>query len=180
MEYREIIDYWYSKRIQKHWFSSTSELDNEIKKRFEAIWERALVGELDEWQKTPEGCLALIIVLDQFPLNMYRGEAKSFQTESKAIEVALLAINNDFNKQLDIDKLLFLYMPFMHSENLEQQDLSVQLYSESNLTDNVKFAKHHREIIKRFGRFPHRNKILERKSTLEEDVYLSSEDSFKG
>lgn len=180
MEYRQIIDYWYSERIKKHWFSSTPELDNEIKNRYEKIWEKALVGELDEWQKTPEGCLALIIVLDQFPLNMYRGEAKSFQTESKAIEVALLAINNDFNKQLDIDKLLFLYMPFMHSENLEQQDLSVQLYSESNLTDNVKFAKHHREIIKRFGRFPHRNKILERKSTLEEDVYLSSEDSFKG
>ena len=180
MKPSDIISYWYSDAMNEHWFSSTPELDIEIKIKYEHVWESASVGKLDDWKNTPEGCLALIIILDQFPLNMFRGEARSFKTERKAIEVASLAINNEFNEQLNNDELIFLYMPFMHSENLEEQDIAVRLYSESNLSDNLRFAQHHREIVKRFGRFPHRNNILGRKSTKDEKVYLRSKDSFKG
>ena len=180
MEPIEIISYWYSDKMQKHWFSSTPELDKEIKNKYEQTWISAAAGELDEWENTPEGCLALIIILDQLPLNMFRGESKSFQTERKAIEVALTAINSSFDKKLSNDKLPFLFMPFMHSEKLEEQDLSVKLYKEYNLDNNLRFAQHHREIVKRFGRFPHRNKILGRESTKSENEYLNSKNSFNG
>lgn len=180
MKYIDIINYWYSEKIQKCWFSSTPELDKEIKEQFEQAWVSAAAGELDEWQNSPEGCLALIIILDQLPLNMFRGQAKCFQTERKAIEVATKAINNAFDKRLSNDKLAFLFMPFMHSENIEEQELSVKLYKEYNLSSNLKFAQHHRDIVKKFGRFPHRNKILGRESTRDENEYLLSENAFKG
>lgn len=176
----EIISYWFSERIQKHWFSSTPELDKEIKTKYERTWVSAAAGELDEWKISPEGCLALIIILDQLPLNMFRGEAKSFETERQAVEVALTAINSGFDKKLSSDKLPFLFMPFMHSEKLEEQDLSVKLYRENNFENNLRFALHHREIVKRFGRFPHRNRIIGRESTKAEKEYLASENSFKG
>ena len=180
MNHIEIIDYWYSDRIKKHWFSSTPDLDNEIRNRYENLWERASAGELDEWINTPEGCLALVIILDQFPLNMFRGQAKSFQTENKAIEVARIAIKNDFAEKLSIDRLSFLIMPLMHSENIEDQDLSVNLFEKYKLTSNLKFAQHHRSIVKKYGRFPHRNKILGRKNTSAENEYLMSNNAFKG
>lgn len=176
----DIISYWYSENMRKHWFSSTPGLDKELKDKYERTWESAAAGELDEWGNSPDGCLALIIILDQLPLNMFRGDAKSFQTERKAIDVALKAINNSFDKQLSNDKLPFLFMPFMHSENLEEQDLSVKLYKKHNLGGNLRFAQHHRDIVKRFGRFPHRNMILGRESTKAEDEYLGSGNSFKG
>ncbi len=176
----EIINYWYSGRIKKHWFSSTTKIDNEIKDNYQSLWQQAKEGTFDEWKKSPEGCLALCIVLDQFPLNMFRGEAMSFETESKAIEVALHAINSGYDKKLKNDQLSFLFMPLMHSEKLEDQELSVTLFEKYNLTNNLRFARHHRDIIKKFGRFPHRNKILGRKSTVEEIQYLESKHAFKG
>ena len=179
MNHIEIINYWYLERIQKHWFSSTPKLDKEILEKFEKIWEKAAIGELDKWQNSPESCLALIIILDQFPLNMFRGKAKSFQTERKAIKIAHKAINNAFDRKLDYDKLAFLFMPFMHSENIKEQELSVKLCKKYNLTKNIKFAKQHQDIIKTFTRFPHRNKILGRESTKEEEEYLLSEKAFK-
>ena len=180
MTHTEIIDFWYSGRTRNHWFSSTHDLDREIKEKYEHVWERAAAGELDHWQDSPESALALIIILDQFPLNMFRGEPKSFQTERKAVEVALHAIKNGFDKNLSNDKLAFLFMPLMHSEDREKQELSVKLYEEHNLTGNLKFAKHHRDIIRKYGRFPHRNAILSRANTDAETEYLRSEHAFKG
>ncbi len=176
----DIINYWYSDELKKHWFSSTPALDNEITNYYEQLWEDAANGKLDEWMTTPDGCLALIIILDQFPLNMFRGQAKSFQTEGKAIEVSLAAVSRGFDKQLSTDKLAFLFMPLMHSEKLENQALSVRLFAQYNLADNLKFAKHHQDIVQRFGRFPHRNKILGRESTSAEIEYLNSKEAFKG
>ena len=176
----QIIDYWYSDEVRQHWFSSTPALDNEIKSNYETIWESARSGKLDMWRNTPEGCLALTIILDQMPLNMFRGLSRSFETEVKAIEVALFAVENGFDEKISSDKLPFLFMPFMHSERLEHQDLSVKLFAKYNLQSFLNFAKHHREIIIRFGRFPHRNKILGRESTNEELEYLESKNSFKG
>ena len=162
------------------WFASTPQLDATIKSRFESVWEAARRGELDGWRTTPNGCLALVIILDQFPLNMFRGEAKSFASEAKSRDIARHAIEQGFDKQIDSTRLAFLYMPFMHSENLADQDLSVQLFAAAGLENNLRFAKHHREIIRRFGRFPHRNTILGRVSTAEEMDYLNSKEAFKG
>jgi len=180
MKYNEILEYWYSDKVSKQWFSSTPELDQEIKEKYESLWESGLNGELDGWKSTAEGCLALIILLDQFPLNMYRGQANSFESEKKAIEIALYAIDKGFDKKIAIDKLSFMYVPFMHSEKLEHQNLSVKLFLNNNLTNNLRFAEHHREIVKKFGRFPHRNQTLGRESTELEIEYLNSKEAFKG
>lgn len=177
---QEIIDFWFSDRVKSQWFASTPELDKEVMEKYEAIWEQAASGELDDWGDDPDGCLALVIILDQFPLNMFRGQAKSFKTEDKAVDVALTAVNEGLDQKIEKEKLAFLYMPFMHSEDLTNQDISVKLYKENNLDANIKFAEHHRDIIRKFGRFPHRNGILERESTAEEIVYLSSKNAFKG
>ncbi len=180
MNYQGVIEYWYSDQVREHWFSSTPELDVEIRDRFETVWERAVEGALDGWQNKALGSLALILIFDQLPLNMFRGEVKSFQTESNAIEVARAAIGNNFVPELDKDHLAFLFMPFMHSEKMEDQDLAVELYRENGLKGNLEFAKHHRDIVRKFGRFPHRNQILGRASTVEEIEYLAGKDAFQG
>ena len=176
----EIIKYWFSDRIKKQWFSSTPELDREIHDKFSEIWHEASEGKLEVWGDTPEGCLALVILLDQCPLNMFRGKAKSFTTESQAREIAREAIKRGFDKALQTEELSVLYLPFMHSENEADQEDSVKFYQEANLKENLDFAKHHRDLIKEFGRFPHRNAILGRTSTKEELEYLESNRAFKG
>ena len=135
---------------------------------------------MDLWGESANGSLALVIILDQFPLNMYRGLARSFKTEQKAVNIALHALDNDFHRQLKKDKLVFLYMPLMHSEELAMQELSVKLFREANAAENLRFAEHHRDIIRRFGRFPHRNAILGRDSTVAELDYLASKNAFRG
>ncbi len=177
---QSILDFWFSNTNKKHWFNSTVEFDQLIKSKFESIWESAAKRDLDDWKNDPESALALIIVLDQFPLNMFRGDKKSFSTETYAIEISLHCINNKFDKLIDIEKLSFLYLPLMHSENIEDQNLSVSLFERAGLEDNLKFAKHHRDIVKKFGRFPHRNAILNRVSDSDEIEYLNSPQAFKG
>ena len=178
MNHTDVIKYWFSEKSRQHWFSSTPEIDNEIKQRYEQLWINAASGKLNDWQDSPQGCLALIIILDQFPLNMFRDEAKSFQTEELAVEVALKAIDNGYDEILNTEELLFLFMPLMHSENLEHQNMQVKLFEKYDFNDE--YSKHHRDIVKRFGRFPHRNEILGRMSTLEELDYLLSDNAFKG
>ena len=180
MKPAEIIEYWYSEHVRDHWFSSTPELDAEILEKFEKIWEKAVEGELEGWRNTALGSLALILIFDQFPLNMFRGEIASFQTEENAIVVARAAIDNNLVQELSGEQLAFLFMPFMHSEKMEDQDLGVELFREHNLEGNLKFAMHHRDIISRFGRFPHRNEILGRKSSVGELEYLGAKGAFKG
>ena len=137
-------------------------------------------NEMHAWYDTAEGCLALAIILDQFPLNMFRGQAKSFSSESRAIHVTLHAIDHAFDRALEKNKRIFLYMPLMHSENIQHQVMSVSLFENAGLRENARFAIHHREIIRRFGRFPHRNKILGRQSTPEEIRWLDSDQAFLG
>jgi len=176
----QIIEFWYSDRIKSQWFASTPKLDREILDKYENIWNKAARGELDDWLDEATGCLALIIILDQFPLNMFRGQAKSFATESKAIEVTLHAIDNSFEQQIEPDQLSFLFMPLMHSEDLSHQEMSVGLYKSNKLEGNNRYAGHHRDIIEEFGRFPHRNTILGRQNTEQEIKYLASKRAFKG
>lgn len=176
----DILYFWFAEEMRTKWFASTPQLDATIRDQYERVWEAAMCGELEGWLGTPEGCLALVIILDQFPLNMFRGTPKSFASETKSREVARHAIREGYDKQIDTARLAFLYMPFMHSENLLDQDLSVQLFEAAGLENNLRFAQHHREIVRRFGRFPHRNAILGRVSTPQELAYLNSKDAFKG
>jgi uncharacterized protein (DUF924 family) len=178
MNHSDVIKYWFSEKSRQYWFSSTPEIDNEIKQRYEQLWINAASGELNGWKDSPKGCLALIIVLDQFPLNIFRGKAKSFQTEELAVEVALKAIKKGYDEILNTDELLFLFMPLMHSENIEHQNIQVKLFEKYDFNDE--YSKHHRNIVKRFGRFPHRNDILGRKSSTDEVEYLLSDSAFKG
>lgn len=175
-----VLNYWFSDEAKPYWFASTPEVDQEIRQRFESTWQAASRHELDRWCETAEGCLALTIVLDQFPLNMYRGQELSFSTEAQARNVAKKAIEKGFESQIAKDQLAFLFLPFMHSESLADQELSVQLFFNANLDDNLPFAQHHRDIVAQFGRFPHRNVILGRTSTPAEIAYLASPEGFKG
>ena len=174
----DVLDYWFSEKSKQFWFASTPQVDNEIKIRFESVWEKAAEGEYSQWRETADGSVALIVILDQLPLNMFRSDPKGFQTESMAVEVALNAINNGFDEELNDEKLLFLFMPLMHSENIDHQNLQVYLFDKYNF--NLEFSKHHRDLVKKFGRFPHRNEILGRMSTMEELDYLLSDNAFKG
>jgi len=175
-----IIEYWYRHEIKSQWFNASTELDEEIKRKFETVWIKAIEGEYKSWTDTAEGSLALAIIFDQFPLNMFRGSVKSFSTEAMAIKVSKNAIKNGQDVILGKERVTFLYMPLMHSENIDDQDMAVELFEKAGLADNLRFAKHHRDIIKRFGRFPHRNKILQRTSSDAEIEYLNSDSAFKG
>ncbi len=174
----DILDFWYSDENRACWFKSTPKMDATIKARFESTWQQARDGALDHWKNNAEGCLALAIVLDQFPLNMFRGEAMSFSTEQQAVAIAHHAIAASFDQQLPAERRAFLYMPLMHSENLADQDEAVRRFGMAGLDSNLRFAEHHRELIRRFGRFPHRNAILGRVSTAEEKAYLASDEAF--
>lgn len=178
--WQEIIKFWFDEIDSALWFNSTPEFDTVLKDKFEQVVDAALNNEFSSWQTTAEGCLALVIVLDQFPLNIYRGEPKSFAGESISREVARKAIEQKLDQQLEGPKKAFLYLPFMHSENMADQNLSVELFEKAGLKENLRFAKHHRDIVKRFGRFPHRNEILGRENTDDELDYLKSENAFLG
>lgn len=176
---QEILAFWCAPGMEPRWFDATPELDAAIRQKYEAVWEAALRGELDAWQDTPAGALALVIVLDQFPRNMYRLDAKRYASAEKAVAVTKRAIEKGFDALLDRPCLAFLYMPLMHSEALADQDLSVRLFAAAGLEANLRYARHHRELVRRFGRFPHRNDLLGRESTAEEIAYLDSKEAFK-
>ena len=177
----DLLEYWFSAEMKPHWFNSSTETDAELKDRYEKLWSMASVNVFDHWQEAAKGALALVILLDQIPLNIFRGQAKSFATERKALSVSSIAIDNKLDQQLLEAEKAFLYMPFMHSEDIDDQDDSVRLFDTlQNMPEAIQFAHHHRDIIQRFDRFPHRNKILDRVDTLDEIEYLESNEAFKG
>jgi len=179
----KILDFWFKTPMSDHWFSSTPAIDASIKQQYETCWESARAGAYNDWMLSPNaanGCLALCILLDQFPLNMFRGKAKSFSTEQQAVTISKYAINKQLDQEISSKRVSFLYMPLMHSENLDDQDLAVKSFAGRGLDNNLRFAKHHRDIIRQFGRFPHRNESLGRNSTAEEIAYLNSDNAFKG
>jgi uncharacterized protein (DUF924 family) len=177
---QEIIEFWFSPRVEKLWFHSTPAFDNELREHYAATYAAACRDELDDWQANALGALALVILFDQIPLNIFRGQPQSFATEARARAVAEKAIARGFDTQLTDPQKGFMYLPYMHSENLTDQDRSVALYTRAGLANHLRFANHHREIVRRFGRFPHRNAILGRQSTPEELAWLDSKDAFKG
>lgn len=167
-----ILNFWFSESTRPKHFIKDSHFDNEITERFLSIYNIAADNQLPHWNSSAEGCLAVIIILDQFPRNMFRNTPKAFATDHHARATAKAAIKQNLDTQLTQEQQIFLYMPFMHSETLEEQELSIQLYQQLGIENNLKFAIAHHGIIKEFNRFPHRNEIMNRESTPEELAFL--------
>jgi uncharacterized protein (DUF924 family) len=167
-----VLDFWFSETHKPKWFVKDPVFDAKIRERFLATYKAAKTGSLSGWMRTPEGALALIIVLDQFPRNMFRDSPDAFATDGAACHAALMAVEKGFDRKLSKQERVFLYMPFMHSENPNIQQKSVQLYEALGLRDNLNFAIAHRDIVLKFGRFPHRNLVLDRPTTPEEAAFL--------
>lgn len=174
----DILDFWFDPRNRKAWFQSTPAFDRAICDHFESTWQQAAAGRLADWEDSASGALALVIVLDQFPLNMYRDQARAYSTESAARAVSARALERGWDADLDDDQRLFLYLPWMHSESLQDQQRCLELFGQAGMDD--RFAKHHHGIVSRFGRFPHRNEVLGRPSTAEEIAWLNSDEGFSG
>jgi uncharacterized protein (DUF924 family) len=185
---REILDFWFGREgdegygeFREAWFTKDPEFDREVWDRFEGAYEEAAAGRLDHWKDEAQSCLALIILLDQFTRNMFRGDPKTYATDDKAREAARHAVEHAYDRELSPYGRLFVYLPFEHSEDLEDQRFSVELFrglaAEMGSEDLLGYAVRHLEIIERFGRFPHRNEILGRATTPEEAEFLRGPDS---
>jgi uncharacterized protein (DUF924 family) len=169
----QVLDFWFGAGPEK-WFSRDDAFDAAIRQRFLPTYEAAAAGRLNDWQATSEGALALLIVLDQFPRNMFRGSPRAYAADALALTVAKRAVAQNFDRQLDLPKRNFFYLPFQHSENLVDQERCVELSRENSDAEGVKWAELHADIIRRFGRFPHRNAVLGRVSTPEEQAFLDA------
>lgn len=174
----DVNDFWFG-ADPKQWFAKSDAFDAEIREKFGEAVEAAGKGELDAWQETPEGALALVILLDQFTRNLNRGDPKTWASDEKAVAIAESAVARGFDMELATEKRRFLYMPYMHSENMEMQRKSIALSERVDSEEFQKYVHHHAGIVERFGRFPHRNAVLGRESTPEEKAYLE-DDGFKG
>ena len=168
----EILNFWFKECKPDQWFKKNEDFDQMIKRRFSGAIEDAIEGKLDSWEETETGCLALIILLDQFTRNVFRDTPRAFAGDERALVLSQQCFNNDYLTNLDIHRRQFMLMPMMHSENLSVQDAALPLFNNYASEKDYEYAKKHREIIARFGRFPHRNVILGRKSTNEELEFL--------
>jgi uncharacterized protein (DUF924 family) len=161
------------------WYAREDAFDAEIRARFFELWRKAVAGELSAWEANDDDALALTIVLDQFPRNIFRGDPKTYASDAAARDVASRAINRGSDLRVADDLREFFYLPFMHSEHLADQLRCIDLLRQAGRTDNLKYAEDHAAIIRRFGRFPHRNRILGRATTSEEQAFLD-EGGFSG
>jgi uncharacterized protein (DUF924 family) len=166
-----VVTFW-REAGPKRWFEPNAQFDREIREQFLATHEAAADGTLSDWETTPQGTLALLLLLDQFPRNMFRGTPRAFATDPKARDIAQCALARGFDAQVDEDLRTFFYLPFMHSEELADQERCLALYRALGNEEGIKYAELHLDAIKRFGRFPHRNEILGRPSRPEEVAYL--------
>jgi uncharacterized protein (DUF924 family) len=168
-----VLDFWFGVDPEK-WYKKDDAFDAEIREQFLATYEAAAGGQLSEWGQTPESALALVIVLDQFPRNMFRSSPRAFAADSLALATAKCAVERGFDKSLEVQKRTFFYLPYEHSENLDDQERGVALNRASGDAESLKWAELHADIIRRFGRFPHRNAVLGRNTTAEEEAFLDA------
>lgn len=167
----DVIEFWRSAGEDK-WFAKDDAFDRTIKERFGPLHAEAALGRHDAWAKTPDGALALVLLFDQFSRNLFRGSAKTFAQDQKALELARDAIDAGSDERVDPAVRKFFYMPFMHSESLADQDRCISLSHAIGDMGTLRYAREHREIVRRFGRFPHRNTILQRHTTPSEQAFL--------
>ncbi len=168
----DIIAFWREAGYER-WYKKDEAFDADIRRRFLATWEAALAGTLDDWQTSDDGALALLIVLDQFSRNMFRGDPRAFAADAKARAVAERAIAEGRDQRIDRVMRQFVYLPFEHSETLADQERSVALFTALGDPENLRYAEIHADIIRRFGRFPHRNQVLGRQTTEAEAAFLA-------
>ncbi len=169
----DILRFWRDAGPDR-WFTRSDAFDADLKSRFLPLWEKASVGQLSSWEETADGALALVIVLDQFPRNMFRNDPRTYASDPLAREVARRAIARGADTKVAPALRSFFYLPFEHSEDADDQKTCVALFKASGDTDGLKWAEHHAEIISRFGRFPHRNLVLNRNTTPDEQSFLDS------
>jgi uncharacterized protein (DUF924 family) len=167
----EVLAFWLAAGHER-WFEPDEDFDAQIRQRFATTYEDAAAGRLSAWENSPQGALALVIVLDQFPRNIFRGSARSYTADPLARAVAQRAIARGFDKQIAMPQRSFFYLPFEHSEELADQERAVALMRATGDADLLKWAKLHADIIRRFGRFPHRNAVIGRTTTPEEQAFL--------
>lgn len=172
MRFEDILYFWFTEAGPRKWWKKSDDFDALIKRRFEHIYNAALAGETFSWRANARGRLAEIIVLDQFPRNMFRNSPRSFEADQLALILSQEAVRNNADQYFTPDEKAFLYMPYMHSESLMVHEQAIKLFDQQGLEDNLAFEYKHLEILKRFGRYPHRNKVLGRKNTPEEIEFL--------
>lgn len=168
----QVLDFWFRDIEPRMWWSASPEFDQRIRDRFLPLLEQATRCELHAWRDTPRGRLAEVIVLDQFSRNVYRNTPQAFAQDALALALAQEAIRHNAHLGLQPIERSFLYLPFMHSESAQIHVWAEQLYRENGLQDNYDYELRHKAIIDRFGRYPHRNDILGRRSTDEEVAFL--------
>lgn len=172
-EIAQVLDFWFAPGMAERWFKTDPAFDAEVRARLGPLHERAAAGELHGWRDSAEGCLALVLLLDQAPRNLFRDAARAFATDAAALELAYHAIARGFDRELPQGRRIFLYLPLEHSEDLADQETCVRLTAALDENpDWHDYAVQHRDIIARFGRFPHRNAALGRESTPEELAFL--------
>jgi uncharacterized protein (DUF924 family) len=181
-DYQTVLDYWFgdgsdaARRQRELWFAGSAEVDADVRERFLPEVTRAERGEFDHWRETPRACLALIILLDQFPVMMFRGEARGYRDGDLALPVARHLVEHGFDQGYTQSEKLFAYLPFEHSEDLADQEKALELFGKvrdlPGMAMAYDYAVKHWEVVKRFGRFPHRNEAFGRISTPEEIEFL--------
>lgn len=168
-----ILDFWFAPETRSRWFAADPSFDSQIRERFGGATEEALAGRFEEWRERASGTLALLLLLDQFPRNLARGTAAAFAGDRRALEVARHALRRGQDLEVPAARRLFFYLPFEHSENLAHQEFAVALVGRLGEPTSLDYARRHLEIIRRFGRFPHRNEALGRTTTPEEATFLT-------
>ncbi|OWV34544.1 hypothetical protein B5C34_00195 [Pacificimonas flava] len=175
---QDVLAFWFEESGPEQWFAKDAAFDEEIRRRFGTLREALAAHVPDDWLATADGLLAAIIVLDQFSRNLFRGSPRAFATDTDALNLTNLAIERGWDRDFAQDRRVFLYMPFMHCEDAYAQQRSVELFEDVGAEENLEFAKAHRDVIDRFGRFPGRNEALGRTSTPEELAYLQEGGGF--
>jgi uncharacterized protein (DUF924 family) len=170
---QDILSFWRDAGDDR-WWNKNDAFDAEIRSRFLGLWTEAAAGGLAHWRESDDGALALVIVLDQFPRNMFRNDARTYVSDALAREVAKRAIADGVDTRLDGKMRNFLYMPLMHSEHLADHEQCIAMFERTGDAEQIKYAHHHADIVRRFGRFPHRNRLLGRTSTADEQAFLDS------
>ncbi|SBS30358.1 hypothetical protein MSP8887_01280 [Marinomonas spartinae] len=175
--YQEVLDFWFNEIDSELWFQKDTDFDNKLITRFGKLHQQAVQGELSAWRHSPKGALAEIILLDQFSRNIYRDQPEAFAADPMALALAQVAIQNGFDQTLSLSERSFLYMPFMHSESAVIHEEAVKLFESLGIVNSLDFELKHKKIVDRFGRYPHRNAILGRKSSPEELAFLEEPNS---
>lgn len=170
--HQPILEFWFEELRPASWWAKSAKLDEDIRRRFGDLHRQAARGELWHWRGSAEGRLAEIIILDQFSRNLYRDRPEAFAQDGMALVLAQEAISLGLDEELPVVQRAFLYMPFMHSESLMIHDRAVRLFDVPGMDSSLDYEHRHRDIILRFGRYPHRNAILGRASTEEEQQFL--------